>query len=188
MTTHEPLARDARYRLRIADYLTLAEAGAFADLRTELVEGEIVLLSPQYRPHGRIKLGLYDRLRDALRDLGSPLSPVVELSLEVDEHTMVDPDLLLTSEPIGEGPVPLASVALAIEVADSTLAKDLGVKASLYAAAAVPEYWVADVNARVLHQMWDPMGNAYAGRRATPFGVRTDAATIAGLSIAMSDL
>ena len=188
MTTHELPAGSAKYRLRVADYLMLAEAGAFDDSRTELVDGEIILVSPQYRPHGMVKLELYDRLRDVLRSLGSPLRPVTEFSLAINEHSMVDPDLLLTSEPVGEGPVPLASVALAIEVADATAAKDLGIKARLYAAAAMPEYWVADVNRRIIHQMWEPAGDAYRERREVPFGTRIEAATIPGLTVGTSEL
>jgi Uma2 family endonuclease len=37
-------------------------------------------------------------------------------------------------------------VLLAIEVADTSLAYDLGIKAQLYARAGVPELWVVDVN------------------------------------------
>ena len=43
-----------------------------------------------------------------------------------------------------------------IEVADSSLAYDLGAKASLYAAAGIADYWVVDVVNRRLHVFRDP--------------------------------
>ena len=182
MTAQEVLQPPGTYKLRVADYLTLAESGAFEGLRTELIEGDVIVMSPQHRPHGMVKMELYDRLRDALALLRSPLRPVVEFSLALDEHSLPDPDLLLTSEPRGEGPVPLASVALVIEVADTTLAGDLDKKARLYARNGVPEYWVADIKGRVIHQLWAPRGEAYADQREVAFGKRIAAATVSAAS------
>jgi Uma2 family endonuclease len=45
---------------------------------------------------------------------------------------------------------PLA-VLLAVEVAHTSLQYDLTTKAELYAAAGIPEYWVLDLEGRVLH-------------------------------------
>lgn len=96
-------------------------------------------MNAQYRPHARLKMQLYDRLRDALRASGSDLQPVVEVALALPSFSLVSPDLVLTREPEGAGPVPLASVALVVEVADATLENDLGRKARLYADHHVPE-------------------------------------------------
>lgn len=70
-----------------------------------------------------------------------------------------------------------------VEVADTTLDHDLGVKAQLYARAGIPEYWVADVAGKVIHQLWAPEGGAYAQRREVAFGTRIEAVTVAGLQI-----
>ncbi|OYY79267.1 MAG: hypothetical protein B7Y43_02225 [Sphingomonas sp. 28-62-20] len=185
MTLQERPPAPGKYRLRVEDYLTLDASGAFEGARTELIEGEVIVMSPQYRPHGMAKMALYDALRDALRSIGSPLTPVVEFSLEIDGHSLPEPDIMLTSEPMGEGAVPLASVALVIEVAGPTLASDLGTKARLYATAGVPEYWVADVEAKVIRQMWAPEGEAYAQACEVAFGERIEAATVAGLVVAL---
>ncbi len=64
----------------------------------------------------------------------------------------------------------MASVALIVEIADATLRTDLGVKAKIYAAHGVPEYWVADVNERSIIQMWLPNADGYAQWRAVAFG------------------
>lgn len=183
MTLHHHPPAPGKYRLRVEDYLTLDASGAFKGARTELIEGEVIVMSPQYRPHGMTKLTLYNALREALLANGSPLTAVVEFSLSIDNHSLPEPDIMLTSEPMGEGAVPLASVALVVEVAGPTLASDLGTKARLYASAGIPEYWVADVEGKVLHQLWAPQGEAYTQRREVAFGERVEAVTVAGLTI-----
>jgi Uma2 family endonuclease len=84
----------------------------------------------------------------------------------------------------GEGVVPLESVALIVEVSDTTLGIDMGRKLSIYAEAGVPEYWVVDVEGRVIHQMWGTSGEGYSERREFGFGAVIEAATMAGVSVA----
>ena len=56
------------------------------------------------------------------------------------------------------------AIRLIVEVSDSTLHYDLGGKSHLYAAAAIPEYWVIDVNALQLHVFRDPITDAESPR------------------------
>jgi Uma2 family endonuclease len=122
-------------------------------------------------------------LRRALEEMGSALSALSEVSLGLSDFDMPQPDITLTSEPLGEGPVPLASVALLVEIADASLQIDLTRKAAVYARHGIAEYWVADVNGRVIHQMWAPAGEAYAERREVAFGEVVEAVTVAGLKV-----
>lgn len=183
MTAQDLLRPPAKYKLTVADYLMLDERGAFEGLRTELIEGEIIVVNPQYRPHARVKMALYDALRDALRAIGSPLVPLVEVSLDLTRNSLAEPDILVTSEPDGDGPVPVQSVRLLAEISSTTLEYDLKAKAAVYAAAGIPEYWVTDVNGRVLHQLWAPAGEAYAERREVAFEEVVEAVTIKGLRV-----
>lgn len=178
----------AKYKLTGADYALLAAAGAFGDARTELVDGDVLLMSPQYRPHGFVKDELAFALRLSLRQLESSLAVATEVSVSLSEHDMPAPDIALTTEPRGAGAMPLASLMLAIEVSDTTLEHDLGRKAELYAGAAIPEYWVADVNGRVIHQFWRPADGVYAEQRTTAFGEPLKAVTIPDLEIATTAL
>lgn len=187
MTLQDPPST-ARYKLTGADYALLAGAGAFDDAKTELVNGEVLLMSPQYRPHAFAKLMLLRALDAALASLASPLVAVPEVTLDVGPHDQPSPDLTLTSEPAGEGAVPLASVALVAEVSVTTLAFDLHEKAALYAAAGIAEYWVIDVQARLIHQLWSPAHDGYAQTRAVSIGQPLTAATIPGLEIATTTL
>lgn len=176
-------------KLRLDDYLLLDASGAFDQYtKTELIEGEIFFMNAQHRPHALAKMELYDALRDGLRAIGSTLRPIVEASIAIPERSAPEPDIVVTSEPKGEGLIPLASVALVIEVSDTTLGNDLGRKAALYARHGIAEYWVADLEARIIHQLWRPHGEAYAERREGPFGEPVEAATIMGLAVETSGL
>lgn len=185
MTKVEPFNTEPLpVKLRTDDYLLLDEAGAFRMYqKTELIDGEVYFMNAQHRPHALIKIELYDALRDALQACNSNLRAMVEASIALSNHDVPEPDLLLTSEPKGLGLVPLYSVALVVEVSDATLEQDLGRKQRIYAAAGIPEYWVADVNAKMIHQMWAPGGEAYTEKREVALGERIAAATIAGLMV-----
>lgn len=80
------------------------------------------------------------------------------------------------------------SVHLVIEVSDTTMRSDIRRKVASYARAAMPEYWVVDIKARTIHQMWSPAGDLYAERCAIAFGEAIAAATIAGLSVDTASL
>ncbi|MFX7784749.1 Uma2 family endonuclease, partial [Acinetobacter baumannii] len=79
-------------------------------------------------------------------------------------------------------------VALVIEVSDTTARYDLGKKAAIYAAGAIPEYWVVDINASVIHQLWSPTDGTYAERREVRLGDPVGAATLPDLQVATSGL
>jgi Uma2 family endonuclease len=175
-------------KLRVEDYLALDRSGAFADYaKTELIEGEIVFMNAQHRPHARVKMELGFGLRDAVGRVPG-LGVLIEVSIEAPPHNVPEPDIVVTSEPDGDGLVPLSSVKLIVEVADTTLRNDLERKASLYARCGVPEYWVADVNGRVIHQLWAPAGETYAERREVAFGEAVEAVTIKGLRVETAGL
>ena len=176
-------------KLRVEDYLLLDESGAFdAYRKTELIEGEVYFMNAQHRPHARTKSRLHLLLAAALRTVGAELEAVVEGSVAIPPNSAPEPDIVVTSEPEGDGLIPLASVRLIIEISDTTLAQDLGAKARLYAGVGIAEYWVVDLNARQIHQLWAPHDDAYGERRQIGFGERLDAVTIAGLALETSAL
>src|SRR5579871_3642978 len=127
MTNSVPLTTSPLpVRLRIEDYLLLDDAGAFEGYgKTELIGGEIFYMNAQHRPHARAKLAMYDALRDWARINHPDFSILVEATVAMPPYSAPEPDLILTSEPDGEGPIPIASVRLLIEIADSTQGNDL---------------------------------------------------------------
>lgn len=189
MTEHMPLNNaHLPVKLRLEDYLLLDESGAFQDYaKTELIEGEIFFMNAQHRPHARVKTRLLVQIADSLRQIGG-LEAIVEGSIAVPPYSSPEPDIVVTSDPEGKGLIPLESVRLIVEVSDATLAFDTKQKARLYAANGVPEYWVVDVNAEVIHQLWAPGDDAYAEQREVAFGKRVEATTIEGLEVETAGL
>lgn len=183
MTAQDMLKPPSRYRLSVADYLLLHEAGAFEGMRTELIEGEIIVMSPQAARHIFVKSELGYRLRRALEELGSDLFVGIDGSVAIDDQSLPEPDIFLTDAIGAEGYIPVSSVHLAVEVAITSLDFDLAGKQRLYALHGIPEYWVADVNGRVIHQMWAPAGEDYCERREVAFGEAVEAVTIEGLRV-----
>lgn len=178
-----------RVGLRVSDYELLADVGSFAGIYgTELLNGTVYAMSPQHRTHGYAKSELVYRLRRALEALGSPLYVAFEQSVDLASHSEPQPDIILTTEPRGEGAIPAASVALLIEVSVSTRAFDLGDKAMIYAAAGVPECWVVDVRKATIHQFWSPRADGYREVREVAFGTAVEALTVAGLAVETNDL
>ena len=176
-TSHLPV------KLTLDDYLLLDASGAFANYqKTELIDGEIFFMNAQHRPHVRLKMALYEAIKAAL-PATSPLAIFIEASIALSGKDSPEPDLLLTSEPDGDGLIPGPSVALVVEVSDTTLHKDLCEKQAIYARAGVPEYWVADLDGRMIHQMWVPDGNNYREQRQIAFGTPLNSATIPELVI-----
>ncbi len=82
-----------------------------------------------------------------------------QLPLDLSADTLPKPDVFLVpfrEDEYGTAHPTTQKCVLVLEVADTTLQYDLTVKAELYAVAGVPEYWVLDLNARVLHVLRDP--------------------------------
>ncbi|MEG3085219.1 Uma2 family endonuclease [Sphingomonas sp. PB2P12] len=176
-------------KLRVEDYLMLDAAGAFEDYgKTELLDGEIVYMNAQHRPHARIKSRLHILLATALRNAGGKFEALVEGSVAMPPHNVPEPDIAVTAEPEGEGLIPLASLALVIEIADTTLRNDLGRKRKIYAREGIAEYWVLDVRARVIHQMWAPIEDRFTQMREVSFDTGIGAATISGLTVETATL
>lgn len=173
-----------RFKLTVEQYRQLDAAGAFVNyLATELIDGEVYAMSPQHRQHGFVKDEIAYRLRRSLEAMGSPLSVATEQSVWISPTSEPQPDIILTSERRGAGPIPVGSVALLCEISHTTIEFDLGPKTVVYAGASVPEYLVVDVNELIIHQMFAPAGQSYTNYRKVNFGEQLVAATISSLAL-----
>jgi Uma2 family endonuclease len=148
-------------RLTVDEIYDLTAAGVLAEgEHLELIEGEIVpMAAAKARWHtimeGKLNWALVRQLPDHVR-----LYPAPSLTLSSD--TLLEPDLLVA--PIGRAGRDLApsEVLLVIEVADSSLSYDLKVKAPLYAAGGVREYWVVDAVRQTIRVHRAPTPSGYA--------------------------
>jgi Uma2 family endonuclease len=189
MNIHSPVTRQAvPFRFTVDQFIALGQQGLFDGYaKSELIEGEIVCMNAQWSRHARIKTELAWELGTCLRELGSALRPVVEVSVRLSAESLPEPDIVLTDYR-GDGAVPHETAALIVEVSDTTLETDLDRKAHLYAAAGVAEYWVVDCDGRTIHRMWSPAGDGYAERDRVAFGDDVATATIAGLRVPTAGL
>jgi Uma2 family endonuclease len=152
----------ARRRFTVEEYDRMGEVGLLAeDERVELLEGEVIAMTPIGSPHagtvkrltellvialtGRAIVGVQDPVW--LSDLSEPKPDVAVLRPREDFYTSGHP------RP--------ADVLLLIEVADTTAAFDRNVKRPLYAAAGIPEVWVVDLAAKVVDVALDPAPDGY---------------------------
>lgn len=172
------------YRFTQRDFLLLAGNGAFDDYaKAELIGGEIIVVNAQLSRHIRVQTVLFRALARACDDLEGLGDAWLEGTVDAGAGNLPEPDIFVAAELPEEGVVPASTVMLVIEVADTSLKLDLEQKVALYAAAGIPEYWVADVNGRVIHQLWAPSGEAYAERREVAFGEVVEAVAIAELRV-----
>ena len=173
------------FKLRIEDYELLDGAGAFVMQRVELIEGVVVTVNSERMPHGRLKSELMYRLRLALRDIGSEYDAYADVSLTLPPHSMPEPDVLVARSNAAGDYWTVVDAAIVIEVAASSLRTDLGVKKHLYAEHGIPEYWVADVERRQVHQFWAPHDGDgdYRETRIVPLAGSIASVTLPGLAI-----
>lgn len=128
----------------------LAEkAGAFDGQRYELVEGELIDKMGALPPHSWFLTLLAGWLMRAFGESRVRNQMPIDVRPEDNPTSRPQPDLCLVTEALREYRYrdPVASeIRLLIEVADSSYAFDMSVKADLYARAGIAEYWVADVS------------------------------------------
>ena len=146
------------------EYERMAAQGVFAPgERVELIEGEIVRMTPQASPHATA-VGLTQDV--VIRIFPQGFIVRVQLPLALESHSMPEPDIavILGSRRDYRHTHPTTAV-LVVEVADTTLPFDRIEKASLYAAAGIQDYWVLNLVDRVLEVYRDP-----GPQPGTPFG------------------
>ncbi|HEX5998427.1 MAG TPA: Uma2 family endonuclease [Hyphomicrobiaceae bacterium] len=134
-----------RLRWTLEEFERLGELGVFTEEdRVELIDGELVPMSPKGNRHELVRGAILNCLR---RNLPNEYDLHVEPGWRL-AGSYCEPDFLIGAAGCNPTTVAPAEVTLLIEVADTSFKKDSGPKSSLYARAGVRDYWV--VNARSL--------------------------------------
>jgi Uma2 family endonuclease len=155
-----------RRRFTVDDYQRMEEAGILrAEDRVELVDGEFVrMMAIGPRHHASV-----DRANRAfVTKLGESAIVRVQGAVRLDLYNAPEPDLVLLrprSDFYATRHAGPADVLLILEVAESSIEYDRTVKALLYARADVPEYWVVDLNERILYCYLSPHRAGYRNVR-----------------------
>jgi Uma2 family endonuclease len=135
-----------RWSWSVSEIERLSAGGYFRDDdRFELVGGEIVPMSPKGRRHEIIRGALAYRFTRGAPDSVFVIS---EPQFNLAEDTYIVPDVLIHPAAIKTPDVRGKDALLVVEVAETSLAYDRGMKARLYAFHGVREYWV--INAATL--------------------------------------
>jgi Uma2 family endonuclease len=151
--------------LTVEEYHRMAEIGILeADERVELLAGQIVKMAAKGTAHGaaiaRTRILLENRL-------GAQVLVRLQDPVRLNDYSEPEPDIaVVVPDPFyyeDHHPTP-SEVYLIIEVADTTLRTDLGIKAKIYAESGIADYWVLDVNNRQLHVFREPSQDGYQSR------------------------
>ncbi|MGH7321515.1 MAG: Uma2 family endonuclease [Candidatus Rokuibacteriota bacterium] len=158
-----------RRRFTVEEYHRLGVAGIFTeDDRVELIDGEIIQMTPIGSPHA----ACVDRLtRLFVLAAGQRASVRVQSPISLGSHSESQPDLTLLRPRAdfyaSAHPGP-ADIWLIVEVADTSLRFDRTVKIPLYARAAIPEVWLVDLAGACVELYRRPSAGRYEDvQRAT---------------------
>ncbi len=156
--------------------------------RVELIDGLILDMAPIGRPH----MSLVNRLnRWLVNAVGERGVVSVQNSIELPPWSQPQPDLAVLAPAFFalRGDMPQArDILLLIEVADSSLAFDLGRKSSLYAREGVAEYWVVDVAGCAIEVFREPSADGYRSRRRMVGGERAVMLALDGVALVVDEL
>jgi Uma2 family endonuclease len=139
------------------------EAGIFGDQRVELVEGQVFEMSPMGTPH---TIALMLLTRELPKVVGDRYSVLIQGPLDLSNKSQPFPDAaILRGQPRDyAGGLPKGAV-LVIEISESTLSFDRGVKARMYANAGIEEYWILNLVDHQIEVFRKPItGSGYADK------------------------
>ncbi len=145
-----------RRRFTASEVLRMVEVGIIdPDEHVELLEGELVVVTPQGPPHASRIMALMERLIELYRGVGSLRT---QLPLDASPDGLPEPDLAMVRGTASDytkrhpsGP----DVILVIEIARTSQKLDRA-KARTYARIGVAVYWIVDLAAGALEVRTEP--------------------------------
>ena len=150
----------------VDDYHRMAETGVLRpDARVELLDGQVVPMSPIGSPHA----GCVNRLTQMLaRALAGRATLGIQNPVVLDDFSEPQPDVAVlkyrSDGYAARHPSP-ADVLVLIEVMVTSAYIDRDVKLPLYARAGIPEVWLVDLGADVIEILREPGPDGYASVR-----------------------
>ncbi len=148
------------YRMSVAQYHAAIRAGVFTDDDPiELLEGVLVLKKAKNPPHVIALAKLLHALVGHIPD-GWSVRSQDPITLDDGEP---EPDLAVIrgrAEDYPDRHPGAGDVALVVEVSDSTLDRDRGIKLRSYARAGIPVYWIVNLVDRCVERYASPDATA----------------------------
>jgi len=154
-----------KHRFSVKEYYRMAETGVLRpDARVELVNGEIIDMSPIGPFHGGLvkRLSRFFNLKAQGRWTVSTQDP-----LHLDNQSEPQPDVMLlkpTPDDYTSRHPQAEDVFLLIEVSESTLDYDRDEKLPVYGRAGVAEVWIVNLNEAMVEVYRDPHFTGYGNK------------------------
>jgi Uma2 family endonuclease len=176
------------WRFSADEYQRMGQTGILSeDARVELIDGEVVAMTPIGSRHN----AAVNRGNRALVMAAGSLGIVqTQGSVRLDNYTEPQPDLVLLrprADYASHLPTP-GDILLIVEIADSSLEYDRDAKSGIYAKAGVPEYWVSDLSAARLYCFSHPGGGKYRAVIERQRGERIAPHALPSCTIQVEDL
>jgi len=169
-TAEDVIAVDCLRRITVDEYHRMIAAGILkAGEPVELLDGLLVQKMPRNPPHDGTLSRLLKMLFRAIPDgWDARCQMAVTLAASEPEPDIAvvrqDPDDFKSRHP------EVSDTALAVEVSDSSLERDLNFKLRRYAEENVPEYWVVNIPDRQVEVFTQPTPAGYQSRLIYPVG------------------
>ena len=148
------------YKWSIDEWHELVDSGVLEGKPVELLEGDIVEMSPEGIEHSYTNRSIVKYLRRLLVDLAE----VIQAQPITLDNSEPEPDVTIARLPEERykrhHPYP-QDIYWLIEVSNRTLKKDLEQKIITYARNGIPEYWVIDLVNKKLIVHASPQGSNY---------------------------
>jgi Uma2 family endonuclease len=159
-------ARDPVGLFTVERYFALVDDGVLApDDRVELLEGVVVAMAPQNTLHASGVARVSEALIEAIRRRAVVRT---QLSFVAGPYSVPEPDVaVVPGRHVDYDAAHPRTALLVVEIADSSIKQDRLTKAMIYAAAAVPEYWIVNIRAQQVEVHRDPEPTARRYRSTT---------------------
>ncbi|MGI9301789.1 MAG: Uma2 family endonuclease [Gammaproteobacteria bacterium] len=157
-----------KHRLSVHDYHRMGEAGIFAaGERVELIDGEVIDMSPIGSQHAGTVILLTDALKKAV---GEEAVISVQNPIVLGDYSEPEPDIVLLrprADFYRDSHPGAGDILLVIEVADSSLQGDREAKVPLYAHHGIPEAWLIDTRNSRMSIFHTPVETGYQQEHKT---------------------
>jgi Uma2 family endonuclease len=181
-----PIAEAGARRIFTADeFEAMVRAGIINEAeRLELIGGEIVSMPSKGIRHEivRNKLQSYWVRKSVTTEAWS------EAPVRLAKTDQPEPDIVVYPATIPCAKLTGPDVLVIVEVSDSSVSYDLKIKAPVYAANGVREYWVIDANRLVTHIHRDLTDGTYRTVSAHAFDQTLTPQAAPGLAVCLDDL
>jgi Uma2 family endonuclease len=175
------------------EYHQMADMGLFAGKRVELIEGQVISMSPMGSLHATA-IALVAQALEAVFQTGYYIR--WQMPFVVGMSSEPEPDIAVVPGTARDYRSEHPTVAtLIIEVADTSLAYDRDTKGAIYAKAGVLDYWILNVVERHIEVYRKPivdpahaLGYSYGSREVFRDGDMIEPLEKPGQSMAVADM